>query len=85
MCLSNIPHMLWPQCKNNLAYLLKDYARHREEREAANCAWESTETMLHNKINTLDATLETAKNEITYAFVNGFKGAVEQIAVVQPT
>jgi len=52
---------------------MEDYARHRKEHEVANRAWESTEAMLHNKINTLDTTLETAKNEIAHAFVNGFK------------
>ena len=53
---------------------MEDYARHCKEREAVNRAWEST----------LDTSLETAKNEIAHAFVNGFKGAVEQVEVVQP-
>ncbi|KAK7355162.1 hypothetical protein VNO80_14410 [Phaseolus coccineus] len=43
---------------------MEDYARHREEHQAANRARESTKSMLHNKISTLDTALVTAKDKI---------------------
>jgi len=63
---------------------IEDYARHREERQASNRAWEDTEALLQNKISTLDAALEAAKDEISKSFVDAFNGALEQFQVVQP-
>ncbi|KAK7369661.1 hypothetical protein VNO80_11703 [Phaseolus coccineus] len=40
--------------------------------------------MLENKISTLDAALEVAKDEISKSFVEGFNGALKQFQVVQP-
>ncbi|KAK7331820.1 hypothetical protein VNO80_28561 [Phaseolus coccineus] len=62
---------------------VEDYARHRKEHQATNRAWETVEAMLQNKISTLDAALEIAKDEISRSFVEGFNGAIEQIKVIQ--
>jgi len=61
---------------------VEDYAWHREERQAANRAWESTKSMLHNKISTLDTALETTKDEISRSFMDDFNGAIEQSKAV---
>ncbi|ESW21786.1 hypothetical protein PHAVU_005G099000 [Phaseolus vulgaris] len=63
---------------------VEDYARHREERQVANRGWESTESMLQNKVSTLDVALEAAKDEVSRSFVDGFNGAIEQFKVLQP-
>jgi len=39
--------------------------------------------MLQNKIATLDAALETAKDEISKSFVEGFNRAIKQFKVAQ--
>jgi len=63
---------------------VEDYARHRDDHQATNRAWQNTEATLHNKINILENALEVAKNEISRSFVDGFQGAVEQIKLIQP-
>lgn len=63
---------------SKLQKTIEDYARHREESQAANRAWEMTESMLQNKISTL------AKDEICRSFVEGFNGALDQFNVMHP-
>jgi len=40
--------------------------------------------MLHNNISTLDTTLEIAEDVISYNFVEGFNGVIDQFKVLQP-
>ncbi|ESW05698.1 hypothetical protein PHAVU_011G201800 [Phaseolus vulgaris] len=63
---------------------VEDYARHRDERHAANRAWEYTENMLQDRISTLNTALETVKDESGRCFVEGFNGALEQFHVLYP-
>jgi len=44
---------------------VEDYVRHGEERQVANQGWESTESMLQNKVSTLDVVLEVTKDEVS--------------------
>ena len=63
---------------------VEDYVRHGEERQVANQGWESTESMLQNKVSTLDVVLEVTKDEVSWSLVDSFNGAIEQFKVFQP-
>ncbi|KAK7354012.1 hypothetical protein VNO80_19468 [Phaseolus coccineus] len=76
-------HMDRDNALGKLQRTIEDYARHREECQATNRAWESTESILQDKILTLDTALEAAKDAISRSFVEGFSEAIEQFKVVQ--
>ncbi|KAK7353709.1 hypothetical protein VNO80_19160 [Phaseolus coccineus] len=63
---------------------LEDYARHQDEHQADKFVLETTKSMLHRKVHTLDIALEATKDEISQGFLDGFSVALVQFQAIYP-
>ncbi|KAK7377541.1 hypothetical protein VNO80_02967 [Phaseolus coccineus] len=75
---------VWDDVSTKLQCTLKDYTKHRDEHQANKVVLDTTESMLHNKVHTLDTALEAAKDVIARGFVDGFSATLKQFQAIYP-